>query len=167
MARYLLSAPAYIKEGYYPAGAIVELPDDYPVGPHMLPAVVDGQEDAAARRALDAYNQDKGHGPAPGDPAFIGDMIAHTLAGGETNGRVVVTSTAAPVAGVGVVTDQDGVVRSVASVPQPSTGAVTDAPGFTVPIKAGPDASEVKPVTSEEAPASEEDQASGRKTRKG
>lgn len=145
MARYLLSAPAYIKDGYYPAGAIVDVPDDFPIGGHMQPARdAQGNEDPAARARRDEFEKQP-RASSPGDPTFIGDMIAHTLADGATNGRVHVTSTSAPVAGPGVVTDASGALTGLtAAVPQPTTGTVTDAPGVTVPIKAGPDAAELR-----------------------
>jgi hypothetical protein len=117
MAKYKLSVAAYINDGLRAPGDVVDVPDDFVPGPHMEP-FVDGKgvEDKAARKAKDKASKDAL--PAPGDPAYVGSLIAHTMSGGETQGRVSVAS-AHPQqsAGPGVVVDAEGRVRGVTPAP--------------------------------------------------
>lgn len=130
MARYRLTKDAYINEALHAAGDVVTVADDFPAGPHMEPYVdPDGKEDAAARKAKDAAAEKQM--PAPGDPEYIGAMIAHTVGDGSTMGRVSVASAHPQVPGApGVVVDGDGHVRGVmAGVAEPVQAPYARLPG--------------------------------------
>lgn len=103
--RFRVLEPAYIENAYRNVGEIVAVPDDFVPGPHLEP--VDG--DRSARRSKDTAVKERGEMPVPGDPEYIGRMIAHTVRGGETHGEVQVNSDKPQTP----IVDKDGVVRGV------------------------------------------------------
>ena len=110
MPRYILSQPSYINEQYLSAGSVVET--ELSPGGHMEPwKDENGKEDRAARKAKDEAA--KNQAAMPGDPNYVGDLIAHSIGDGSTLGRVEALSGMPPTGSPNVVVNETGAVRGV------------------------------------------------------
>ena len=110
MAKFVLTQPSYINDALRPAGEVVET--DLRPGPHMEPYKDEnGKEDRAARKAKDEAG--KVQAAMPGDPKYVGDLIAHSIGDGSTLGRVESSSSHALTGSANVVVDGTGNVTGV------------------------------------------------------